>query len=106
MSNNQIAMLYVTYPNREEAEKTGQVMIKEGLAACMNTIPVTSCYIWQGAFEKEAEIVGIFKTRPGLVQSFREKIAHLHSYEVPCIIHWLVQVNESYAKWVHSNTKA
>lgn len=99
-------MFYVTYPNKEEAEKSGNMIVESGLAACMNLVPITSCYIWQGAFEKEGEVVAIFKTRPELVPKLREKLHELHTYEVPCIIHWLVHANESYAKWVESNTKA
>ena len=104
MQTKEISVLYVTFSNAEEAQTVGGEMVKSRLAACMNIVPAKSCYVWQGKFETEEEIIAIFKTKPSLVDDFREKIQALHSYQVACILTWNVNANTEYADWIDENT--
>ena len=54
--------IYITFPNKKEAEKVGLFLVKERLAACSNIFPIESIYRWQGKIVKEKEEVLIVKT--------------------------------------------
>ena len=56
--------------------------------------------------QNEEEVVLVLKTIPDLKESLREFISRNHHYEVPCIISWDVEVNESYGKWIKENVSS
>ncbi len=97
-----IVSVYAVFANAEEAEAIGRSVIEERLAACVNIIsPVRSIYRWNGKIEKADEVAAIFKTHHWRSDALMERIAELHSYEVPCIVTWSIEkIATSYADWV------
>ena len=88
-----------------EAERIGRTVVEERLAACINILePVRSIYRWQGAVETADEVAAIFKTTHAEADALVSRIAGLHSYEVPCITTWPIDmVLRSYADWVEDS---
>ncbi|MHA6719887.1 divalent-cation tolerance protein CutA [Sphingomonas sp. RS6] len=102
---NDLALLYVTFGSRDEAEQVAQTILAERLAACVNILPTcTSIFRWQEAIERAEEVPALFKTRPALARRLRERLAALHSYELPVIESWPAEAGEAVARWIQGET--
>lgn len=100
-----IVSVYAVFANAEEAERIGRTVVEEKLAACVNILgPCTSIYRWQGKLEKAEEVPAIFKTHHWNSDDLMERIAALHSYQVPCIVTWPInKIVRNYADWVEDS---
>lgn len=97
-----IVSVYVTFADRDEAERIGRAVVEERLAACINILGGTSSiYRWQDRIETAAEQAALLKTSADAVERLVARIAELHSYEVPAIVAWpAAAVHPPYAEWV------
>ncbi len=68
------------------AERIARALAEERLAACVNIVPVRSCYLWEGKLNLEGEEQMIIKTDQRMVERLISRIADLHGYKVPEII--------------------
>lgn len=102
-----VVSVYALFANAEEAERIGRTVIEERLAACINIFPpVRSIYRWQGKIETAEEVAAILKTHHWNSDALIERIAALHSYEVPCIVTWPIdKILRSYADWVEDSSR-
>ena len=102
-----IASVYAIFANAEEAERIGRAMVEERLAACVNVLgPIRSIYRWKGAVDTSDEVAAIFKTSEERAADLIAGIAALHSYEVPCVAAWPVDmVHAAYADWGEEATR-
>lgn len=76
-----------TCPSHEEALRIAKQLVEEQLAACVNiSAPVTSIYRWQGALEQSEEVMLVIKSREHLFGRLRQRLAELHSYDVPEVV--------------------
>jgi periplasmic divalent cation tolerance protein len=100
-----IVSVYAVFADAEEAARIGRLVVEERLAACVNMLgPVRSIYRWQGAVEEASEAAAIFKTTRARADTLVERIAALHSYEVPCVAVWPLERSlASYADWVEKS---
>lgn len=102
---NEVALLWVTFADAEEAERIAETVLAEQLAACVNILaPSASIYRWQGKVERAAEVPALFKTSPVRARRLRDRIADLHSYDLPAIETWLAQATPIVAAWVTGET--
>ena len=54
------------------------------MAACVNVIDgIVSIYQWQGKVHESDEVMLVVKSRRDLLGRLQERLASLHSYEVP-----------------------
>jgi periplasmic divalent cation tolerance protein len=99
-------LIYITFPNKREAKKIAQILVKEKLAACCNIFPIESIYRWRGKIEREREF-GIFvKTKTKLIDKIIKRVKELHSYETPCIISFPIEKGlKEYLNWIKKETK-
>lgn len=82
-----IALLYVTTPDRALAENIGRTLVEEKLAACVNILgDIQSIYRWQGKVETGAEVALLVKTTAQRSEAAIARIAALHPYECPAIL--------------------
>jgi periplasmic divalent cation tolerance protein len=73
-----------TCPSLEEAKHIARGLVEERLAACVNIVGgVISVYQWQGKVEEGDEVMLVVKTRRDLLGRLNERLAGMHSYEVP-----------------------
>ena len=100
-----VVSLYAVFATAEEAERIGRTVVEERLAACVNIIgPVHSIYRWEGEIREADEVAAIFKTHHWRSDDLIERIAALHSYDVPCIVTWPIdKILRSYAAWVEDS---
>ncbi|MET0308750.1 MAG: divalent-cation tolerance protein CutA [Sphingomonas sp.] len=100
-----IALLHATFADRAEAERIAETVLAERLAACVNILaPCRSLYRWNGSIERGEEVPALFKTTPILARRLGDRIAALHSYEMPVIESWPVAVGERVTGWIASET--
>lgn len=94
--------VYAVFATADEAERIGRTVIEDRLAACINILsPVRSIYRWKGKIETAEEVAAIFKTHHWRSDALIERIAQLHSYDVPCIVTWPIdKIVGAYADWV------
>lgn len=97
-----VVSVYAVFASAEEAERIGRLVIEERLAACVNILsPVRSIYRWKGGVDTADEVAAIFKTHHWRSDALMERIAELHSYEIPCVVAWAIdKIVGSYADWV------
>jgi periplasmic divalent cation tolerance protein len=102
-----VISVYAVFADAEEAERIGRIVVEERLAACVNILgPCRSIYRWQGKVETAGEAPAIFKTHHWNSDDLIERIAELHSYDVPCIVIWPIdKIMRKYADWVEDNTR-
>lgn len=93
-------MLYVPFPSKVAAEDAVKTLLIAKLIACGNVVPSDSMYVWQGIMTTNGEWIAIMKTTLAATDAASLKIAEIHSYEVPAILHWQVHTNEAYGRWV------
>lgn len=98
-------LVYVTNPNKKEAEKIAQHLLNKRLVACANIFPINSMYWWKNKIEKSKEYVLILKTDKKKWEKIKGEIKRIHSYTVPCIIKINVDANKEYKNWLESVTK-
>jgi len=98
-----ITLFYIPNPDEETASSLGNLAIENKLAACSNVFPINSIFPWKDAIQNNSEFVLILKTilskKSGLVKFIEDN----HPYELPCIINWDVEVNDTYGAWIERN---
>jgi periplasmic divalent cation tolerance protein len=101
-----VALVHATFADAAEAERIGRAMVEAELAACVNLLgPCRSIYRWQGAVETADEHRALFKTTPGLARELADRIAALHSYDLPAIEIWPAAAGDAVAAWVSDATR-
>ncbi|MBL0714851.1 MAG: divalent-cation tolerance protein CutA [Desulfosarcina sp.] len=94
--------VYMTTGSLEEAQRIGEVLVKEKLAACVNILDaMQSLYIWDGALQKDREVVMIAKTARARVPELVARVKTLHSYDCPCIVTFEIDGgNADFLQWI------
>jgi periplasmic divalent cation tolerance protein len=101
-----LAVVLVTAPSQAVAEQLATALVEERLAACGNIVPgVVSIYHWQGAVQRDSEVLVLFKTPAALAARLIERVQQLHPYDVPeAVALESAAVLPSYAAWVAAST--
>ncbi|MDH5824910.1 divalent-cation tolerance protein CutA [Luteimonas sp. RD2P54] len=74
-------------PDRDAADRIATALVEERLAACVNVLPgVRSVYRWEGALQRDDEVLLLAKTAPGRLQALIARVVALHPYELPEVI--------------------
>jgi periplasmic divalent cation tolerance protein len=81
------AIFLVTAASATEGERIATALVEERLAACVNVVPgVISTFRWEGAVQRESEVLLIGKTRAERLPAVIARVQALHSYSVPEIL--------------------
>ena len=103
---NETLLVLSTFPEAEMAERIASELVSAKLAACANILgPCHSIYRWQGEVEEAGEVAALFKTRVGRADELIERLAELHSYDVPAAVVWpIAAALDGYRQWVESES--
>ena len=104
--NKGFCIVITTFSSEKEAEAVIEKVIREKLAACVQSMPITSTYYWDGDVQKDNEVLVLFKTKESLYCEIKRTILEEHKYETP----ELVRVNiddgyEDYLSWINEVTR-
>ena len=99
-------LVLCTCPDEAVALDIARVLVKEGLAACVNRMPaLTSLYLWQGRLCEQSEQLLMIKTTPARYEALEMRLKALHPYEIPEIIAVPVATGSSqYLAWLTAAT--
>ena len=102
-----VCVVLVTAPTADVGERLVRALVDERLIACGNIVPgVVSVYRWQGAVERDAEVLLVLKTTEAAVPKLLERVPELHPYDVPEVLVLAVEKGfESYLAWVNAETE-
>ncbi|MFA6349681.1 MAG: divalent-cation tolerance protein CutA [Candidatus Omnitrophota bacterium] len=100
-------IIFVTVPNKKEADKISFALVSQRLAACVNILSgVRSVYRWQGKVESSKELLLIIKTNSLKVRALIKKVRSMHSYDVPEIIAVPITAGSSdYLEWINDSVR-
>lgn len=95
-------LILVTASARDDAERIGEGLVVERLAACCNVIPtVASFYYWDNQLQRDHEALLLVKTLESLAPAVEEYIRSHHTYELPEIIQMPIEGGSSaYLNWL------
>lgn len=99
---DELVVIYVLFPNAGEAVDACRKLMEERLiASAMRMSPGISHYEWMGEMQSSEEHPVIIKTTAARADAAVERLAKLHSYDVPAILQWPVaKANPGFADWV------
>ena len=104
---SQFVMIMTTTGSREEAEKLAGALVTERLAACVQLLPITSYFRWEGQVQHDDEVLLLVKTRKILYSRTEERIRSLHSYDTPEVIATpIAGGSRQYFTWIEGVTMA
>ena len=100
-------VILVTFPDESGALKAGEMLVAEGLAACVSVVPaVKSVYRWKGKIERSGEALAIIKSQKECFDEICRKVKGVHPYDCPEIISLPVQEGFTpYLEWVLASTR-
>jgi periplasmic divalent cation tolerance protein len=87
VNDKEFQIVLTTCPDPAVAERIAQVLVEEGLAACVNMLgPMQSVYRWRGQVETANEQLLVIKSTRARFPEIRDRVRSLHPYELPEII--------------------
>lgn len=94
--------IYSTFPNKKEARRIGERLVREKLAACVNIFPIEVIYAWQEKVAKDEEFAALIKTKKEHFKKVEKFILKNHSDDTPCILEIPVgRVTKKYLQWLN-----
>ena len=103
--SNEYSVIITTTSSQLEANHLSEVLVREKLAACVQSLPITSTYTWEGQLTRDSEWLLLIKTRSEKYRQVEEIILTHHSYDTPEIIQLPVDAgNPGYLAWIDENT--
>ena len=99
-------MVLTTVGSKMDAEIIARTLVTEQLAACVQRLPVQSCYRWNEEVIEEPEQLLLIKTTSDRYLDVQARIRELHKYEIPEIIQVpVVRGFDQYLAWVNENVR-
>ena len=92
-------MVLTTEADQIKADALAEQLITRRLAACITSMPVQSCYWWQGKIERAQEVQLLIKTSSDRLEELLSALEALHSYDTPEILQMAAQAGAAYAAW-------
>ena len=103
--SNEFCLVFTTCPNQQEADTHITAILKQRLAACIQSSPIQSHYRWEGRIHFEAEVLLRIKTTERLYSALEHYLKTAHSYEVPQIIQVPISTGlPAYLDWLREET--
>lgn len=98
-------IVFVTCESEEQADRIGETLVKEKLAACVNVVPgIRSCYMWEGELTWSDEVQLFIKTTRGRFEQMRDRVRGMHSYSLPEIVGVTIEdAAQSYLDWIDNS---
>ena len=100
------SIVLATVPSKEVGLALARELVDLRLAACVNILPATSVYRWEGEVREDEEHVLVIKTRRTYIDDIKELFDDRHPYELPELISMEVEDGTSaYLSWLRDETQ-
>lgn len=98
--------ILTTAPNSDQAKRIIDALLSEKLAACIQTIPIESHYVWEGEVCNDNEILLVIKTTNALFREVEQSICEQHEYDIPQIVQLPITDGfNPYLSWISQVTR-
>lgn len=84
--DHQACVVMTTVDAAEAAVRIARRLVEERLAACVQRVPIESCYEWEGSLEEAKEILLLVKTTVERYPDMAAWLAENHPYDVPEVV--------------------
>jgi periplasmic divalent cation tolerance protein len=102
--SDQYYLVWVSTASQIEAIALAQALVEAKLAACASITPMTSVYTWEFKLCQTQEWQLLIKTKRSCFDALRQRVAQLHSYDVPEIIATPIEAGSpAYLSWIDDN---
>ena len=106
MESEKFCIVLTTVNNHQNADQIIESLLRHQLAACIQTIPINSHYVWEGAVCRDDEILMVIKTRCACYEALEREVLAVHEYEVPQIVQVpIIEGFNPYLSWLQANTQ-
>lgn len=103
--SNKYSVVLTTTGSQQEANQLSELLVREKLAACVQSLPITSTYTWEGRLTQDSEWLLLIKTKSEIFEKLESFILANHNYDTPEIIQLPVEAGYSrYLAWIEENT--
>jgi len=100
-----VVEVQITCGSEDEAAMLAGALVEARHAACVQQLPIRSTYRWDGAIQRDDEILLLVKTTAARLDSVRGLVAERHSYDVPAVTAVpVVDGSTEYLDWVAAET--
>ncbi len=90
----------------ELADRVAAALVEQRLAACVQIMPISSHYVWNGKVRRDAELLLLIKAKSSDFDAINAAVKLLHSYEVPEVIRLdIADGDPAYLGWIASVTR-
>ena len=97
--------IQITCGSEAEAQSIADALVDARLAACVQQLPIRSTYRWDGAVERDDEILLLIKTAAARIDAVRAAVHELHSYDLAMFtVVEIVGGSDAYLDWVRAET--
>jgi periplasmic divalent cation tolerance protein len=98
----ELAIVLVTCPIGLIAQEISDILVTEGLAACVNVLDrINSTYKWQGKLEHTQESLLIIKAKTANLKKLEKRLYEIHPYDIPeFVVIGPKIVGQKYLSWV------
>jgi periplasmic divalent cation tolerance protein len=98
-------IVMTTTGDEATAERLAAGLVERRLAACVQSVPMRSVYVWQGEVERASEVLLLIKTRAAEYDAVEAHIRSEHSYEVSEVVMVpIVRGSAGYLGWIDEST--
>lgn len=106
-TSTEFCVMLTSVDSETAAQALASALVDARLAACVQVLPMSSFYVWQGASRRDAEYLLLAKTRTALWAALEHFIHTRHPYELPELLQLPVTAGSAaYLKWLRENTPA
>jgi periplasmic divalent cation tolerance protein len=99
-------VVLTTTDSEEHAERIVDAVLEAKLAACLQLLPIKSCYIWEGRIARDNEVLMLIKAKSTDYDALAACIRTAHTYEVPEIVRLDIAAGDKpYLDWIGAVTR-
>ena len=99
-------IVLTTADSDEHAERIVDAVLAAKLAACLQLMPIKSCYVWEGRIARDNEVLILIKAKSADYDDLTACIRAAHTYEVPEIARLDIAAGaQSYLDWISAVTR-
>ena len=100
------AIVTTTVAGAEAAKALAHALVEARLAACVQILPITSIYRWNGGVEESEEAMLVCKITAADFDAVATAIKALHGYDVPEIVMTSLDAGDPpYLAWIAAETR-
>lgn len=107
MNSYSHCMVLTTTNSQESANRLIDALFDAGLAACIQTMEISSHYLWEGKRRQDKEVLLIIKTLSRHYTEVETVITASHPYEIPQIVQVPFSAGfNPYLSWIEESVRS